>query len=84
MDEQQNDLIPQEPEKSSGPDTGRFYLIRILIGGYIAYLGGQLINSFIRGTAEVHPAFILIAGIVLLLAGMAVAVWSVWLLVRGK
>ena len=82
MDEEQKDLI-QAPEEEEKParDMRKFHIIRILVAGYIAYLGSDLLKSYIKGSAG---AGILIAAIVFLLAGTGVVLWSVWQMVKGK
>ena len=76
MDEQQNELIPQEPapepEQTPKPANMRtHYLIRILVGGYLAYLGWQLMQTYIKGTAS-SMALAVIAGVAFMLANALV------------
>ena len=82
MDEEQKDLI-QAPEEEEKParDMRKFHIIRILVAAYIAYLGSDLLKSYIKGSAGVG---ILIAAIVFLAAGIGVVLWSVWRLVKEK
>ena len=87
MDEQQNELIPQEPapepEQTPKPANMRtHYLIRILVGGYLAYLGWQLMQTYIKGTAS-SMALAVIAGGAFMLLGGALVVWSVVRMTRG-
>ena len=89
MDEQQNELIEQEtvpeevPEQRPGkPNMRTHYLLRILIGAYLAYLGWQLMQSYIQGTASSN-AVAIIGGVAFLLIGGALVIWSVVLLTRG-
>ena len=90
MDEEKNELIESAPEEASEqpeqtparPNMRTHYLIRILVGGYLAYLGWQLLQSFINGTAN-SKALAIIAGIAFLLLGGALVVWSVLLLTRS-
>ena len=94
MDEQNNELIAQEqsageaqrPETEPNPkrpaNMHTHYLLRILVGGYLAYLGWQLIDNFIKGAAQ-SAALNLVAGGVFLLCGVGLAIWSVLLLIRG-
>ena len=82
MDEEQKDLIQApEEEKPVRKDMTKFLIIRILVAGYVAYLGADLLKSYIKGGAGVG---ILVAAIVFLLAGIGVVVWSVWQLVKDK
>ncbi len=85
MDEQQNELLsqdqtPEEPPKPANMRT--HYLIRILIGGYLAYLGWQLMQTYLNGTAS-SMALAIIAGVAFMLLGGALVIWSVVLLTRG-
>ena len=81
MDEEQKDLIETPEEESARRDMSRFHIIRILVAAYIAYLGSDLLKSYVKGTAGVG---ILIVAIVFLLAGIGVVGWSVWQMVKGK
>ena len=81
MDEEQKDLIETPEEESARRDMSRFHIIRILVAAYIAYLGADLLKSYVKGTAGVG---ILIVAIVFLLAGIGVVGWSVWQMVKGK
>ena len=98
MDEEKNELIemeaaPEEPpeipeevpadapeEKRPGLNMRTHYLIRILVGGYIAYLGWQLMKNFINGVGNKVVAGIF--GVVFLLLGGGLVVWSVLLMCR--
>ncbi len=86
MDEEKNELIESEEAPEQQP-AGRpvnmrtHYLIRILVGGYLAYLGWQLLQSFISGAAN-SKALAIIAGVAFLILGIALVVWSVILLTR--
>ena len=82
MDEEQKDLIqtPGEEEKPAR-DMRKFHIIRILVAAYIAYLGSDLLKSYLKGSAG---AGILIAAIVFLLAGISVVLWTVWQMVKEK
>ena len=82
MDEEQKDLI-QSPEEETPVrrDATKFGVIRILVAGYIAYLGADLLKSDVKGAAGVG---ILIAAIVFLAAGVGVVGWTVWQMVKGR
>lgn len=89
MDEQKNEQLEQieTPEEAAEqtpakPNMQTHYLIRILVGGYLAYLGWQLVQSFIQGTASSN-ALAIGAGAAFLLLGGALVIWSVILLLRG-
>ena len=81
MDEEQKDLIQAPEEEAPARDTRKFLIIRILVAAYIAYLGSDLLKSYLKGSAGVG---ILIAAIVFLLAGIGVVLWSVWQMVKQK
>ena len=81
MDEEQKDLIQAPEEEKPARDMRKFHIIRILVAAYIAYLGSDLLKSYIKGTAGVG---ILIAAIVFLVAGIGVVLWSVWRMVKEK
>ena len=88
MEEQKNEQLepietPEETEEQTPakPNMRTHYLVRILVGGYIAYLGWQLLQSFIQGTAS-SKALAIIAGLAFLLLGGALLIWSVILLTR--
>lgn len=82
MDEEQKDLIrTPEEERPVRRDMTKFHVIRILVAGYIAYLGADLLKSYVKGTAG---AAILVAAIVFLLAGVGVVGWTVWQMVKGR
>lgn len=82
MDEEQKDLI-QAPEEETPvkKDMTKFLIIRILVAAYIAYLGADLLKSYVKGGAGVG---ILVAAVVFLLAGIGIVAWSVWQMVKGK
>ena len=90
MEEQKNELIEQTPGEApeetpvqtpSGPNMRTRYIIRILVGGYLAYLGAQLIKSYVKdGPAAGLVA--IIAGPAFVLIGAALVVWSVVLMTR--
>ena len=81
MDEEQKDLIQAPEEETPARDMRKFHILRILVAGYIAYLGSDLLKSYLKGSAG---AGILIAAIVFLLAGVGVVLWSVWRMVKEK
>ena len=82
MNEEQKDPIQTaEEETPARKGMTKFHAIRILVAAYIAYLGADLLKSYVKGTAGVG---ILIAAIVFLLAGVGVVIWSVWQMVKGK
>ena len=94
MDEENKDLIeveppaeaPQDEQQTPGsgkpkPNMRTHYLIRILVGAYLAYLGWQLLQSYIDKSAS-SPALAVIAGPAFLLIGIALAVWSAVLMAR--
>ena len=88
MDEQKNEQIEpiESPEETveqtpAKPNMRTRYLVRILVGGYVAYLGWQLVQSYIQGTAS-SKALAIIAGAAFLLLCGALAIWSVILLTR--
>ena len=76
--------IPEDApeEKPAGPNMHTRYLIRILVGGYVAYLGWQLLQSYIKGTAS-SAAVAIIFGALFLLLGGGLAVWSVLQMFRN-
>lgn len=82
MDEEQKDLI-QSPEEETPvrKDMTKFHVIRIIVAAYIAYLGADLLKSYVKGTAGVG---ILIIAIVFMLAGIGVVGWTVWQMVKGR
>lgn len=57
------------------------HYLRLVVGGYIAYLGGDIILGFIRGEAGGAP--LLALSIFLVLAGAAVAAVCLYALLRG-
>lgn len=88
MDEQKNEQLepienPEDDKEQTPakPNMRTHYLVRILVGGYIAYLGWQLLQSFIQGTAS-SKALAIIAGPAFLLLGGALVIWSVILMTR--
>ena len=81
MDEEQKDLIRAPEEEPVRKDMTKFHIIRILVAGYIAYLGADLLKSYVKDSAGVG---ILIAAIVFLAAGIGVVGWTVWQMVRGR
>ncbi len=84
MDEQNIDhQTPEEPAKK--PNMDAFYLIRILIGGYLIYLAWGLASGIFQGTTT-GKALILCAimAAVFALAGAGLIGWSLWLLMRKK
>ena len=81
MDEEQKDLIQAPEEEPVRKDMSKFLIIRILVAAYIAYLGADLLKSYLKGSAGVG---ILIAAIVFLAAGIGVVGWSVWQMVKGR
>ena len=81
MDEEQKDLIQAPEAEKPARDQRKFLVIRIIVAAYIAYLGGDLLKSYLKGTAGVG---ILIAAIVFLLAGIGVVLWSLWKMVKDK
>ena len=80
--------IPEEasadaPEKkSTGLNMQTRCLLRILVGGYIAYLGWQLLQSYFKGAAA-SAAVNIIFGALFLLLGGGLAVWSLLLMFRN-
>lgn len=90
MDEPKNELKTSEeqtPEeqspKNSAQNSQPFYLIRILIGGYIAYLGWQLASGIFTGTLEGTKLIICaIAAAIFAIAGVGLVVWSFWLMMK--
>lgn len=88
MEEQKNEQLesvenPEETEEQlpAKPNMRTHYLVRILVGGYIAYLGWQLLQSYIQGSAT-SKTLAIIAGPAFMLLGGALLIWSVILLTR--
>lgn len=89
MDEQKNELLSpeeqtpeeQSPKNTLNPQTS--YLIRILIGGYIAYLGWELASGIFAGTLEGTKLIVCaIAAALFAIAGVGLVVWSLWLMMK--
>lgn len=79
-----NDLIPQSSEEEpveEKKDQTIFYMIRLLIGGYLIYLSYQLFTGDAQGTARV---ICMIAAVIFVLAGAAFIAWSIKRLLDRK
>lgn len=51
-------------------------LLMLMVGVYIAFLGGDLIHGVIKGTSE-EPVFFTIIGIVFIILGVAVVLFNI-------
>lgn len=60
------------------------YYIRILAGGYILYLGIQLISGYLKGEAEMNAIVLLASAIVFIIAGAYFAGSSILYLYRHR
>ena len=88
MDEQKNEQIQQlenteetAEQTPAKPNMRTRYILRVLVGGYVAYLGWQLVQSYIDGSAS-SKVLAIVAGVAFLLLGGALAIWSVILMTR--
>lgn len=60
------------------------YYIRILAGGYILYLGVQLISGYLKGEAEMNAIVLWVSAILFIIAGAFFAGSSLLYLYRHR
>ena len=89
MDEQKNELLnqdqeeQQEPERNSNPQIS--YMIRILIGGYVAYLAWELASGIFAGTLTGTKLIICgVAAAIFAICGVGLVVWTLWLMMKKQ
>ncbi|MBE6932878.1 MAG: hypothetical protein E7464_05830 [Ruminococcaceae bacterium] len=82
---EQAEVLDEEPEeapvKKQNPQLS--YTLRIIIGGYIAYLGWELASGIFEGTVVGKELIICgIAAAVFAICGVGLVVWSLWLMMK--
>lgn len=64
--------------------TKAVYYVRILAGGYICYIGGQLIVGLINGENTMNPALAILFALVFVVCGGFFAVGSIMYLYKHR
>ena len=57
------------------------HLMRLLVGGYIVYLGGKILSNLYKD--GVFPPALTLCALVLILLGLPVALLSLWACLNG-